>query len=299
MDEDQPVALGRRRAKQWVRVGHGIYRTRHATDLHAWQLALPSSGRFAHLTAAAALGWELPPLPLGIPVFAAVNRRESRPQRAGMRVSRTEAPPSPLVVDGLRLDPSREVLLACARDLSLLDLVVLADCALRLRHVTLTELTSAASARRRGAPALRAALPLVDHRSESPYESLLRVLHAVCGIEVEPQYELLDAHGGFVARADLWLRGTTALHEYDGSDHLEVRRQRRDLARARRIGNREWVRRGYTAADVLHQGVTILRDADLSLGRPHDPSRIRVWHRLLQSSCFTPSGRQRLSDRLR
>jgi hypothetical protein len=190
------------------------------------------------------------------------------------------------------------VLLTCARDLTTLDLVVLADNALHLGHVSMAELAEAAARRRRGAPALRRALALVDGRAESPYESLLRVLHTSCGVDVVPQYELRDDRGGFVARADLWLVGTTALHEYDGGDHLEVRQQRKDLARARRIGNQTWVRRGYTARDVRHQGIGILRDADLSLGRPHDPTRIRVWHRLIADSLFTASGRGRLHRRL-
>ena len=278
-------------------MGHGLYRTSEATDLHAWQLALPPSGRFTHLSAAAARGWALPPIPDGTPAFALVNRSESRPQRLGLTITRAEAPPDPVVVAGLRLDPSADILVACARDLGTLDLVVLADSAIRLGHTSHEELTTASSVRRRGAPALRRALPLVDPRAESPYETLLRVLHRVCDVEVVPQFELLDTDGHFVARADLWLQGTAALHEYDGGDHLEVRQQRKDLARARRIGNRDWTRRGYTAADVLHQGVGILRDADLSLGRPHEPSRIRAWHRLLAESLFTPGGRERFRRR--
>jgi hypothetical protein len=50
------------------------------------------------------------------------------------------------------------------------------------------------------------------------------------------------------------------------------------------------VRRGYTAGDVLHRPVTILEDADRSLGRPHDPSRIRPWTAQLRESLFTPAG---------
>jgi hypothetical protein len=295
---DDAVVRGRPRAKHWVRVGHGVYRTEDATDLHAWQSTLPPSGRFTHLTAAAVLGWALPPLPDALPVFSAVNRTDSRPQRAGLRVTRNESAAPARVLLDLRIDPPTEILLACARDLGVLDLVVLADSALRAGHVTVSELSSAAAARRRGAPALRAALDLVDHRAESPYETLLRVLHLSCGVHVEPQYELRDDRGDLIARADLWLRGTCALHEYDGGDHLDVRRQRKDLARARRIGNHDWVRRGYTARDVLHQGVSILRDADLSLERPHDPSRIRRWHALLAASLFSSSGRAALESRL-
>lgn len=259
---------------------------------------LPPRGRFTHLTAAEILGWWLPPTPPKLPVFAAVDPDEHRPRRPGLRVRRTAPVAASRAVGGLPLDHPIDVLLDCARDLSLLDLVVLADSALAAQSCTLGELHEAARHRRRGAPLLRKALPLVDSRSESPCESLLRVLHVVCGVEVVPQHVVHDDRGDFVARGDLWLVGTTPLHEYDGGDHLTVRWQRDDLARSRRIGNQTWLRRGYTAGEVLRSPITILRDADSSLGREHRPDRIRPWHRLLAESLFTPSGQARIRDRL-
>lgn len=203
-----------------------------------------------------------------------------------------------MVVDDLRLDPPPEVLLTCARDLALLDLVVVLDAALHLGHCSRATAMAAALHRRRGAPRLRAALALADDRSESPWETLLRLLHVSCDVEVVPQMSLYDGRGGFLGRGDLWLQGTNAIHEYDGAHHLERQQQRLDLHRARRLGNEEWIRRGYTSADVLHQGVSILRDADLSLGREHRPARIRKWHQLLRESAFTATGQERLRQRL-
>ncbi|MDT0183780.1 hypothetical protein Q9S36_26685 [Microbacterium sp. ARD31] len=52
-----------------------------------------------------------------------------------------------------------------------------------------------------------------------------------------------------------------------------------------------FVRRGYTAGDVIHRAVSVLEDADRSIGRPHAPTRIRAWHDLLRDSLFTPAGR--------
>lgn len=66
-----------------------------------------------------------------------------------------------------------------------------------------------------------------------------------------------------------------------------------------RLADTAWRRRGYTAQDVLHQAVTILRDADRAFGREHDPSRVRGWHDLLRRSPFTPAGTQLLRQRLR
>jgi hypothetical protein len=282
-----------------MRVSHGLHRpVEQSSDLPAWQLVLPPSGRFAHVTGAALHGLWLPPLPHGLPVFAAMVEAQSRPQRAGLRVSRHHTVPAHVVLDGLRVDPVAEVLLACARDLGLLDLVVVTDSALHMGVCTPAALEELAGGRRRGAPALRRALALADARAESPWETLLRLLHVACEVPVEPQHELRDEDGVLVARADLWLSGTNAVHEYDGSVHLTRPQQRKDLQRARRIGNQTWVRRGYTSGDVLHQAVGILRDADLSLGREHRPERVRRWHEWLTDSLFTPSGRERLARRL-
>ncbi len=296
---DGPV-LGRRRGVAWRRVSHGLHRPASDTsDLPAWQLVLPPTGRFTHLTAAGLLGWWLPPLPEDLPVFVAMSDVESRPQRHGLVVARHRDIGEPCLLEGLRVASAPEVLLACARDLSLLDLVVLVDAALHRGASTVDEVTRTASQRRRGAPLLRRAVALADRRAESPWESMLRMLHVACQVAVQPQFELRDEHGAPVARADLRVQGTNALHEYDGAHHLASRQQREDLGRVRRIGNETWVRRGYTSADVLHQAVGILRDADLSLGREHRPERVRPWHRLLADSTFTPSGRERLRRRLR
>jgi hypothetical protein len=145
---------------------------------------------------------------------------------------------------------------------------------------------------------LRRALALADGRSESPWETLLRLFHLVCGIDVQPQYEVFDDDGRFVARGDLWLVGTTMLHEYDGGDHLKKPRQRKDLKRARRIGNADWERRGFTSEDLLHQAVGILREADATVGRAHDPTRVRAWNELLRASLFTPAGMARFCARV-
>jgi very-short-patch-repair endonuclease len=145
---------------------------------------------------------------------------------------------------------------------------------------------------------LRKAAALADPRAESPWETLLRVLHEVSGVPVVPQYELYD-RSRFVARGDLWLEGTRVFHEYDGGDHLLRAQQRKDLRRARAMSDSGWVRRGYTAVEVVQQAHVIVRDADLSLGRPHRPERVRPWYALLAESLFTPRGTARVLRRWR
>jgi hypothetical protein len=299
MSGDLDPVRGRRPGASWIPVSHGLHRPQGSTsDLPAWRMVLPEMGRFTGLTAAGLMRWWMPPLPQGLPVFAAASYGDLRPQRAGLCVTRHRELAHAVEIDGLPSDPPSEVLLACARDLGLVDVVVLTDAALHRGDVTRKEIEATAAQRRRGAPRLRQALDFADARSESAWETLLRVLHVTCGVDVEPQVALYDDDGGLLGRVDLWVRGTNAVHEYDGEHHLTQQQQRVDLRRARRLGNDMWLRRAYTSNDVVNQAVSILRDADLSLGREHRPSRIRVWHRLLKESLYTSSGQERLRRKL-
>ena len=269
----------------------------HAARLRAWQLVLPFWSSFTGLTAARLRGWWLPPMPEGLPLFVASGRSD-RISRPGLAVCRHDEIPRWELVDGVRVTSAAETLLACARDLGLVDVVVLGDAALQAGDVSHAELVAVSRLRRRGAPRLRLAIPMMNGRAESIYEGLLRILHRVCDVAVEPQYVVLDEAGDPVARADLRILGTNRLPEYDGSDHLPRRQQRRDLRRVGRISDAGFERRGYTKEDVLLGALSILRDADRALGRPHEPARIEAWHDLLRESLFSPAGRHRLMRRL-
>lgn len=294
---------GHRRGRQWAQVTYGVHRPAGtpATEEHppawdeeelaGWQLLMTEVGCFTGLTALEVHGLPLPPLPEECPVFIALAKDDPRPMRAGVHTSRHIQPVEHEVVRGLRVATVPEALTAAGRWVGRLDLIALVDAALHLGLVSLAALEVIAKSRRPGSRQLRAALSLVDGRAESLWESLLRVLHVVCDIEVEPQWSLLDSDGALVARGDLWLVGTTALHEFDGDEHEKAPRRVRDRRRDRRVDREGFVRRGYTGGDVILRAVSILEDADRSLGRPHDPARIREWHRLLSDSLFTPAGR--------
>src|SRR5687768_17593027 len=86
-----------------------------------------------------------------------------------------------------------------------------------------------------------------------PWETLLRMLHIVVGIDVEPQVEVWDEDGELVARADLQVAGTNSLHEFDGGHHRDPNQHRDDLRRERRLDAGGYVRRGYTASDVVQR----------------------------------------------
>lgn len=304
MEDESPShgVRGRRRGRGrgYVTIGRGLHRLAAPEDVDgvellrldalAWQVLLPESACFGGLTSAQLRKWWLPPLPDALPLFVAQSTEEPASSRPELRVTRHPSTPAYDDVDGVRVMGAAETILACARDLRLLDLVVLIDCVLHHEWATLEELEEVAGRRRRGAPLMRKALTYADSRSESPYETLLRMLHVVCGIEVIPQYELFDEFGTLIAKGDLWLVGTKDFQEFDGRDHLPRRQQRKDHKRDRRIGAMEGRRRAYTKDDVLTQGITILRDADAAIGREHDPARIRPWHDLLRESMFTPAG---------
>lgn len=289
------------RSAGWVRVSRGLYRPRRrehglVDDLHGWQLALPPSGSFTHLTGAALRGWWVPPLPNGLPIFAEISEEDPRPRRSGLLVCRHRGTSRSEELAGLRVATATEILLAAGRDLGLLDMVVLIDAALHLGECTRSELQQA-STRRRGGPALRTALRLADARSESAWESLLRLLHQLGGVPVVPQFPIPDGAGAERARADLRIQGTRRLPEYDGAVHRDGRQHARDLARERFLLRQGWERYGYTSQVVLHNGLSVLRDADEALGRPHEPARIRRWHAALAESLFTPAGTARLLAR--
>ena len=195
----------------------------------------------------------------------------------------------------LRLTTPAETLLALARDLAPLDLVVLADSAVRRGDVTLDELTEiATNTRRRGAPALRALLPLIDPRSESAWESMMRLLHRAADIPVEPQHVLTDGGGAFVARADLWVCGTRRVHEYDAGGHREPEVHEADLARDRAISLARWERHGFTKRHLLNGGASIVRATDELLDRPWDPRRLQGWEDALSASMLRSPGRARV-----
>jgi hypothetical protein len=96
------------------------------------------------------------------------------------------------IIDEIRVASAAETLLAVAKDLGVLDLVIIGDSALHQGACTIDQLSAAAAGRRRGAPQLRKVIPILDGRSESPWESILRLLHCAADVDVEPQKKIYD-----------------------------------------------------------------------------------------------------------
>lgn len=299
---------GEIRTTGYRRVSHGLYLPLIAglaemdemvRDLAAWRLVLPKEAVFTHVTAAGLAGWWLPRLPEYVPIFAASSQDSGRPRRPGLICSRLvdHEGRRPWPVHDVPLDAPAEILLRAARDLALLDMVPLVDSALRCGHTDRAELDELCGSGRPGVRRLGDAVRLADERSESFWEVMLRVFHVAIGVPVEPQVELFDDQGRFVARADLLITGTHHVQEYDGGVHRNPQQQRRDLRRDRRLAGTSYVRRGYTADDLVNHPLVVLKEIDESLGRPFRPSRVKLWRRWVKESTLSEAGRQRLVNR--
>jgi hypothetical protein len=73
----------------------------------------------------------------------------------------------------------------------------------------------------------------------------------------------------------LWIAGTNRLHEFDGGVHRDPATQSRDLARDRRLIVAGCQRFGFTKAQVLNDGGSIIASTDTLRGRSWDPVRLR------------------------
>lgn len=95
-----------------------------------------------------------------------------------------------------------------------------------------------------GIDASRAMLRRLDPGSQSPGESLLRLIAQDLGFEVQTQFPVLDDFGRAFAYADLRLKGTRSLLEFDGGMKYEGANGRQALmkekAREERIRDRGW-----------------------------------------------------------
>ena len=290
------------------RVSHGLFlpleaRTSNTAEfmreLRAWRLVLPETAVFTHVTGARLLGWELPRLPEQVPVFAAAEANTSRPQRPGLIYSRLNRSTVPLVVQGVPVDLPEEILLRAARELGLIDLLILVDSARRHGHIARARMTTILDSGRPGVRMLGMAWSLSTHLADSGPETLLRLFHLMMDVPVQPQAVLLDERGNVVGHADLLIIGTKRVQEYDGHDHRDKVRQRVDLRRERGLIGAGYVRQGYTLDDLLNHPITVMHELDRLLDRPHRMARARRWQRLIENSLFSPRGRERVLNRWR
>lgn len=304
--EDRPIR-GEVRLAGYRRVSHGLFvlirsdlrpDEEFLRDLRAWRLVLPEDAVFTHVTGARLRGWRMPAVPEQVPTFAAV-RCDRRPRRPGLICSRLTHEVEPAFANGLPVDAPEEILLRCARDLGVLDLVIMIDSALRMGDLDPDRMRTLLESGRPGVARLRTAWGLADPKSESAGETLLRAFHAAMDVAVDTQVELYDGAGTFVGRADLMVRGTNRLHEYDGAHHRDGRNHRNDLRRDRGLTRAGYQRNGYTLDDLLNHPAVLMQELDRLLGRPHKLIRLARWRALVEQSLYSETGRQRVMNRWR
>ena len=206
---------------EFVRRATGIYTPadRAPQSLDAERFAAAAYGprvAISHVTAAALYGL---PVPKESGVHVTVPRNVKRPAREGITVHRRQVTVEECpLVEGIPTTPLTRTLLDSSLRLSLEDAVALADAALRLRAVEMTELLSEARRLRRHPelPRINEFLTYVDPRSGSVPESRVRVALRRAGLPVPiTQYEVFSGNR-LVARVDFAWPYAKLILEVDG-----------------------------------------------------------------------------------
>lgn len=269
-----------------------------AATCRAVAKVLPSDAVFTHLTSARLRGWWLPLLD-DLPLIACTDGESPHHDRRGVYVRRCSIPPGHRdEVDGVAVASPEWTIVELAEHLALLDLVAAIDSALYLGHTTVDRIRATMRPGRRGVRVLRRALDLADGRSESWWESMLRLLHVLSGVDVEPQRIVHNAAGVEVARVDLWIRGTHRIPEYDGSEHRGRTRHEKDLRRDKTLARQGLERYGYIATEIIHAPEGIISDAEDALGWPHLAGRVETWRSEARRASISPAGKFALRRRL-
>jgi len=209
----------------------------------AYALRLPDYAVFSHVTAALLHAL---PLPLALEKRWAMDVSVPAPLRSvdlrgihGHQLRRLDCIQLP--PEGLRVTKVEHTWCDVAGMLRLRELVAVGDAILDRRHPrsTVAELADAAASfpGRRGRANLRAALPLLSDRAESPAESMIRVELVGSGLpKLRVNVDVRDNRGRFIARPDLSFVDYPLLIEYEGDYHRTDRAQwMKDIARTRKL----------------------------------------------------------------
>lgn len=291
-------------APRWAHPVAGVALRRElAADLaescRAVQLVLPEGAVFTHLTAALLRGWPVPAL-ASPPLIACTNGEAPHLDRRGVYIRRCAIPADHRRMErGIAIASPAWTIVELAEHLSFVDVVVVIDHALHQGVTTIEEIRATMVRGRRGVRVLRRALAVADGRSESPWETALRLLHVLSGIAVTPQHQVVNAVGRVVARGDLGIVGTNRLAEYDGADHRDRDQHRRDLRRDKILARLNVERYGYTAIEILDGPATVIGDACAALNVPFDERRVAPWLEEVTRCSLTAAGRRALTTRLR
>lgn len=256
--------------------------TEQAEDLGArCAAALETSAEYTVVvapTAARLHGFWLPDLPdvlhlaTAAPVVASSSMTRTR--RAEFCAHRRQLPDEDLMtMSGLVVTTPARTWRDLAGVVGLASLVAAGDSALRA-GTSVDDLAGVVgrTARARFIRRARSALPLLDGRSRSRPESHLRV--AVSAPDL-PRFEVNAAvsrsTGGWLAEPDLSIEAAKLALEYQGADHAEITRMRRDLTRNTDMRREGWLCCLYGPAEVFGRPWEITAEVRAALARraPH------------------------------
>ena len=223
---------------------------------------LVGEATFSHLTAARLCDLPVPGRcgPLGLPLDdepLEVTCAVLPPRISGVRGHYGEVGADVRTLgNGLRVTTGARTWADLAPRLGLDDVVVLGDAVLRHGWAGLVELTAwAARPRRRGAGRMRAAIALLEPRTDSPMETRLRLLIVRAGLPRPAANLDVVVDGAWLARPDLSYPTLRIAIEYDGDHHhrTDRRQWQRDIGRRRVLEDAGWLLVVVTADDVLRR----------------------------------------------
>lgn len=228
-----------------VRVTRGIRRPVDSVETLLGRVAAllrvcPPGTVVAGITAAALHGLWLPTSLLTLPRVEVIVdpqapwEQRSHSRRRELRTRRQLLLPDEITtLEGIPICTEARCWLDLADRLSPADLVAVGDSALRgAAAIEEMQLLLARAFHRRGVVLARRILPLLDARSRSRPESHMRFALVDAGLPT-PQVNvpIFDAFGGWLGEPDLSYDDVKLALEYNGADHAEVARMRRDITR--------------------------------------------------------------------
>lgn len=243
---DRGELSARQLTQIYTAVYPGVYAPRWV-ELSATQRARAAwlwsrrNGVIAGLSASALLGakWIEPSMPAEL---IHTNRRAP-----GMLIVHTDAclAGEALLIDGMSVTTAPRTAFDLGRRLPLSEAVQRIDALMNAVGLRAAEIERVADGHPgvRGLKALRRTLRLVDAGSESPYETLTRLMLVNAGLPPpETQIRVADEYGQVVARLDMGYREQRVGVEYDGVQHwTDPRQRRRDIERLADLEALGWI----------------------------------------------------------
>lgn len=259
---------GRSTRKDLVHPFHGVHATAAPDGLlelcRAYAVRMRPGQSFCHTTAALLHGLPLPSRLEGpSPLHVAAVRPASPPRTRGVIGHRLTAAPVLQPLDGLPVCAPTEAWVQLALDLTLDELIEVADHLLTvsplLPEPTRRLMERRIGSRRQGGALLRAALEAARCPVLSPGETRVRLLLVRAGLpEPECDGEVHDEAGACLGKPDLMWRHQRVGLEYEGAGHALPKQMRADIERYERFRDEGWTIVRASSDDLVGERAAML-----------------------------------------